>query len=234
MASPVAEEGYVGGCFNATTRLKMVPLPAMHNPRVTSRKGLRNVCIHSERYNPTNSPEQTMKRLSDSLSDLKKLQNRQKTHLAEVMDKLKQARHRKVSNRVIPHRADCMFYMNGHSANINRRSMFSQDEMHLLQLSSLSENIHLYYGKGVRIPQRRPLTRTIAKFEEHLKQEAENIQFLEDFDIAFNCTSRAITPAMTILPPHLGRESVMSGVYGRKAAFITEESKEEVEQENSV
>ena len=233
LASNVAENNFVGGCFNATTRLKMVPLPAQYLSQITSNKGKRSVRLHSQRYNPTHDScdERTAIRYSDSLVNVQKKRERQELHYALGIDQVEQAKQRKALNRIIPHRADCMFYMNGHSANINRRSMFSSNELSKLPPDSLSENRQLYYGRGIQISQTRPSSKAIAKLQEQLiNQQAEtnSSEFKLEKIRQDSSYRQSPTVSFSIPPPSptaSGRDSLMSAVYGKKAIFITEESR---------
>ena len=246
MSSTVAEDNSVGGCFNATT--KMVPLPSLHIPHLTAsaaaRKGIKSVRLHSQRYNPTqNCTNRTTLSYSDhSLANMRKLKNQQAENFARRFVQVDQARERKTANRIIPHRADGIFYMNGHSANINRRSMFSTDEMDILQQTDgLSENTDLYYGRGVRISnEHRPTSKAIAKLHNRLKQQAENDdEFIGDFDNSpqhqqshsppgSNREGLPIVVSFSVPPsaPLNKRQSLMSTIYGKKTVFITEDSKD--------
>ena len=199
-----------------------------------NRRGLRNVYIHTERYNPTIDPIINTKRFSDSLANLNKLRKRQQQHLAEGIDQVERAKIRKATHRVIPHRAEYLFYMNGHSARLNRRSMFSSDEIRQLQYNPPAENIRLFYGRGVGMSQQRPVSKAVERFHEDLKQQLDKSDRIIE-ELEFHHTNQIQTPDTPLLPSpslyHTGKDSVISGIHGRKAIFITEESKEDIESE---
>lgn len=224
LASTEPEASYIGHRFNATTRLKMVPLPSQHIPELSSiNKGIRGVCLHSTRYNPAlNTSDAVMQdadmiRYSDSMTDLLKQKQRQEVHFEHELQQLGKARKRKSTHKVNSHRADCMFYMHGHSANINRRSMFSADEIKQLKVDSISENKQLYYGRGLTRLQNKlsSRSRTLAKLQDTLNSETDNFEFIHD------TLSRGQTPSVSFSIP---TPPPPDAVYGKKATFITEES----------
>ena len=215
----------MGGCFNATTRHKMVPLRQQYLPQLT--RGIRSVRLHTQRYNPAQQETSSMIIHSDSLTNVKKEEQRQEIHYSTGQNQLEQVKERKVTNRFIPHRADRIFYMNGHSANLNKRRMFSADELHRLQLDSISENRHLYYGRGVRIPHiNRPSSKAITKLQQYLKEEGVN----QESELTNNrnkiIPSRASVSFLLPLSPTPSEErgTLMSAVYGKRATvFVTQD-----------
>ncbi len=202
----------------------MVPLRQQYLPQLT--RGIRNVRLHTQRYNPAQETTAVIIR-SDSLTNVKKEEQRQELHYSTGQNRLEQIKERKATNRLSPHRADCIFYMNGNSANINKRRMFSADELHRLQLDSISENRHLYYGRGVRIPHMdRPSSKAIIKLQQYLKEEGVN-------QVSELTNRNKIIPSRGsvsfLLPrspsPSEERGTLMSAVYGKRATvFVTQDS----------
>ncbi len=226
-------------CFNATSHLQMVPLPsALHIPHLSvstaASRGIKSVHLHSQRYNPTQCPPDRKTFGTTCYSNLlAESKHQQADHLAQRFNEVEKARQKRALNRIVPHRADCVFYMNGHSASINRRNMFSDEVMHRLrdlqQSDNLSENTDLYFGRGVRINNvHRPSSKAIIKLHDNLIQQQADTN--KDFAVNENMQLMSLvgdgavqTPVVSFSPP-FNNKRLISAVYGKKAVFITEEA----------
>lgn len=219
-------------CFNAATRMKMVPLRNEHIPELppsSTSKGIRGVRLHSLRYNPTMqdmTSDDNAVRYSDSMLNLQKQKTCQELHYERQLQQLGQARQRKSAPRSTARRAN--FYINGQSACINRRSMFSTEEMEQLKLKSISENKQLYYGRVLALMHNnRPPPSSIAKLQDNLMNDTtDDLTGLElNRFMPTDTRSRGQTQLMSVtfggsISPS-PRKTLLSAVHGKKA-FMTE------------
>lgn len=199
LSSPKAQPGAVGGSFNATTRVKCVPLPAIYNNLQASRRGVRNVSLHMKRYLPITGRPRTC---SNSLLALPRAEHRLKEHLLERDTELRKSRSLKRASEVIPHRIERAFYMSGHSAQLFDKQNVPPEELQAMQEEPLAENTELFYGKGFT-SSRGVRSRLVQKYEAKLKELAEMERSFgwEELTLDAGCysrTSRAITPAPPI------------------------------------
>ena len=227
LAPPTVQPGQIGGEFNATTVFKCVPLPTLYRPQ--TQRGMRQVSLHSDRYDPS-SPAyfQSRNTISDSLTDLQKLTQRQHQHLKHCHEKLDQARIKRTLCNT-PHRLDYSYYMSGHSASLHRRGMLSQNDLLQFKIKTPTENIGLYYGNVNGLRHQRPHSQAIKQFNNLIQlQTKEEEQFLPPFD--YSRSSQATTPAPS---SSRGRNSAFDG---KPAVFLTEsellEEQDEYRHEN--
>ena len=147
----------------SSTALKTVPLPTLYNLYQATRKGLRNVVIHSDRYIPATSPADLYQASHNGFtaSPLK----------GERIRTVELAKMRKASSAHVPHRTEFGFYMSGRSAPLLRRGEVTSEELqqlqHSFQQNSLAPNSALYYGRGVRSS--RPHSKAVQDFERKIK-----------------------------------------------------------------
>ena len=147
----------------SSTALKTIPLPTLYNHYQATRKGLRNVVIHSDRYIPATSPADLYQASHNDFtaSPLK----------GERIQTIELARMRKASSAHVPHRTEFGFYMSGRSAPLLRRGEVTSEELqqlqHSFQQNSLAPNSALYYGRGVRSS--RPHSKAVQDFERKIK-----------------------------------------------------------------
>lgn len=225
LCSAKARPGAVGGSFNSTSKVKCIPLPSIYDQNQVTRRGVRNVTLHSERYTPSFSSGCRTRTVSDSLLNLSELRRRQKDHLVDREMNIYRSRSLKKAREEIPHRLERAFYMNGHSAQFFNRQDLSPEEVSKLQAISLSQNKELYYGKGIRsVVRGRGPSRAVQRFERQLREATvEKRNGYEDYSVdvgQFSRVSRAITPASPI-PEEDGNE-VEKERQNSKEAFITE------------
>lgn len=202
MSPPRAHLGNVGGCFNSTTKIKMLPLPTIYDNRQVTQRGVRNVRLHSQRYTPSTGHSQTV---SDSLLNLPWLSTRQKEHLLSREADLVGSRSLQKASKVVPHREEKAFYMSGHTAQVFDKHEISPEELRELQSLSLSQNPQLFYGRGIRTRGGSVRSTAIDKFELKLRQASQRRRrdSWEGMPINFDTgrysrASRGITPAPTI------------------------------------
>lgn len=193
-----AQLGAVGGSFNSTSRIKRVPLPTLYNQHQATRRGVRNVSLHSHRYTPSSRHTRTV---SDSLLVLPQLVSRQKGHLVEHRKDLQRTQSLKTESKVVPHRVEKAFYMTGHTAQLFDREEIPQEEVRTLETVTLSQNPSLYYGKGIKSC--RIQSKAVQRFENKLKEVSQISQCygLEavNFDAGrYSRASRGITPSSPI------------------------------------
>ena len=184
--------------------MKCIPLPSIYDHNQVTRRGIRNVTLHSQRYTPSLRSEERRRTISDSLLHLSE-PRRQKEHLLDREMDVHRSRSLKQSREMIPHRLERAFYMNGHSAQFFNRQDLTPEELSALEAISLSQNRDLYYGKGMRSArraQRGGPIKAVQKFESQLREAVEerNREF-DDFSIdveTVHRVSRTVTPAATI------------------------------------
>ncbi len=105
---------------------------------------------------------------------------------------------------IAPHRVQQSYYMNGHTAQLFNREEIPQSELEDLQKMALSQNTHLYYGKGIRSFGGRT-SKIVKQFEDRLQETmtAKNhgsYATLEDIDSnRYSRASRAVTPGSPII-----------------------------------
>ena len=189
----------MGGSFNATTRVKCVPLPAIYNSLQVTHRGVRNVRLHLKRYLPITGRPRTR---SDSLLAVPQVEHRLKEHLLERDTDLRKSRSLKQASEVIPHRIERAFYMSGHSAQLFDKQNVPPEELQAMQEETLAENTDLFYGKGFTSA-RGVRSRQVQKYETKLKELAEmNRSFgWEELSLdagRYSRASRAVTPAPPI------------------------------------
>lgn len=205
--------------------MKCVPLPSIYNHNQVTRRGIRNVTLHTDRYTPSLRPGNRTRTISDSLLHLSE-SRRQKDHLIDREMNVHRSRSLKRARDVIPHRIDRAFYMNGHSAQVFNRQEFSPEELSMLQSASLSQNKDLYYGKGMRSTRKagRAASLAVQRFESRLREaKEERTRAYEDFSIdvaRMHRVSRAVTPAVTIPEEDVNEKGREGGA--SKETFITE------------
>lgn len=215
LAPPTVQPGQIGGEFNATTVFKCVPLPALYRPQ--TQRGMRQVSLHSDRYDPSSSAYfQSRNTISDSLTNLQKLTQRQHQHLKHCHEKLDQAR-TKMTLCNTPHRLDYSFYMSGHSANLHRRGMLPQNDLLQFKIKAPTENIGLYYGNINGLHHQRPNSQAMKQFHNLIQLQTKDEELLSEFD--YCRSSRATTPASRLPSSSRGRNSAMEG---KPAVFLTE------------
>ena len=172
------------------TTVKSVPLPTLYNHHQATRKGIRNIRIHSDRYLPASAPNFHPPLRDTSLHDI----------AVRAERNLEMAKTRKASSAHVPHRTEFGFYMSGNSASLYRKGELSREEIQRLQQSSLAPNSALYYGRGVRSS--RPQSKAVQDFERKVKAMAEGSEEVcEEGDKNIVRESRPITPAPTPAPP---------------------------------
>ena len=207
----------------SSTALKTVPLPTLYNHYQATRKGLRNVVIHSDRYIPATSPADLYQASHNGFtaSPLK----------GERIRTVELARMRKASSARVPHRTEFGFYMSGRSAPLLRRGEVTSEELqqlqHSFQQNSLAPNSALYYGRGVRSS--RPHSKAVQDFERKIKamtgdegtggeEKAEDLKVggssVSDGNTDIVRDSRPLTPTPSPAPPTDTRSA--------DAVFITE------------
>lgn len=203
LCSPRAIPGAIGGPFNSTTKVKCLPLPTVYNRHQFSSRGIRNVGLHSDRYLPI-SDQQRRRTVSDSLLNLSKLHTRQKEHLVHCETNVHESRTLQKQREVIPHRVEQAFYMSGLPAQLFNREDIPQSELEVLQKIALSQNTHLFYGRGIRSCGGKP-SKTVQRYEKRLHDtvSAQNTGYgLEDTGIdtgRYSRASRAVTPGSPIM-----------------------------------
>ena len=173
-----------------------------------TKRGIRNVTLHTERYTPSFHTGNRTRTTSDSLLNLTDPRGRQKDHLTDREMKVYRSRSLKKAREEIPHRLERAFYMNGHSAQFFNRHDLSPDELQALQAMSLTQNKELYYGRGMRstrLPQLgRGVNKAVQRFESQLREarreEEERRGEFDNSSVAggVHQVSGAITPASPI------------------------------------
>lgn len=202
LSAPLAVPGNVGGPFNSTTKFKAVPLPAMYSHHQLSNRGIRSVGLHTPRYVPTITSK--IRTVSDSLINLTQSGDKQKEHLFNSENNVLFSRKLQREREITPHRVEGSYYMNGLSAQLFNRDDIPQNELDVLQKMALSQNTHLYYGKGIRSVSGKT-AKLVKQFENRLKNciSAQNGKLnyaLEDIDAGrYSRTSRAVTPGSPLI-----------------------------------
>ena len=204
LSSAKVRPGVVGGSFNSTSKMKCIPLPSIYDHNQMTRRGVRNITLHSDRYTPSFRSGNQTRTTSDSLLHIPD-PSRQKCHLMDRELDVHRSRSLKKDSEVIPHRLERAFYMNGHSAQFFNRQDLTPEELSTLQAISLSQNKELFYGKGMRSARLgggRGRNRAVQRFESQLIEAAEERKReYDDFSIdvgRMHQVSRAVTPAVTI------------------------------------
>lgn len=203
LSSAKVRPGAVGGSFNSTSKMKCIPLPSIYDHNQVTKRGIRNITLHSERYTPSFRSGNRTRTISDSLLHLSE-PTRQKNHLLDRESDVHRSRSLKKAREVIPHRLERAFYMNGHSAQFFNRQDLTAEELSTLQAISLSHNRDLFYGRGMRSSRmgNRGPRKAVEKFQNQLREatEEEPVEY-DDFSIDMervHRVSRAVTPAVTI------------------------------------
>ena len=233
LSSAKARPGAVGGSFNSTSKMKCVPLPSIYDHNQVTKRGIRNITLHSDRYTPSFRTGNRTRTVSDSLLNLSDPRDRQKNHLMDREMNVHRSRSLKKAREEIPHRLERAFYMNGHSAPFFNRQDFSPDELQTLEALSLTQNKDLYYGKGLRSAGRgRAPSKVVQRFESQLREaREENRREFEDISVNIDHVGRlhrvsgAITPASPI--PEEEGDIMNGGEEGRerrmsKEIFVTQ------------
>ena len=211
--------GAVGGHFNSTTRIKFVPLPTLYTPQQVNYRGIRSVCLHTDRYLPAERHGRST--ISDSFLNLPLLDNRPKTRLVGQGERLRKARVFKRSSGVLPHRMEQLFYMSGHSARVQDKLGFSSNELEEMKRVKFAENPTLFYGRGLVQPpatSRAHQSRSVQRFEVRLKtalEHSRNYGLGDDDGLDSGCET---TPAPTIEEEEEHREEK----HHRRRTFVTE------------
>ena len=212
LSSAKAKPGAVGGSFNSTSKMKCIPLPSIYDNNQVTKRGIRNVTLHTERYTPSFRAGNRTRAVSDSLLNLTDHpRGRQKDHLMDREMNVHRSRSLKKAREEIPHRLERAFYMNGHSAQFFNRQDLSEDELQTLQALSLTQNKELYYGRGMRATRlllERGPNKAVQRFESQLRgaREEKERRELEDFSVdsgagtgrGHGVSGGAITPASPI------------------------------------
>ena len=142
--------------------------------------------------------------MSDSLLNLSKLHTRQKEHLVHRENNVHESRSLQKQREVIPHRVEQAFYMSGLPAQLFNREEIPQSELEALQKIALSQNAHLFYGRGIRSCGGKS-SKTVQRFEKRLHDtvSAQSRGYgLEDAGIdtgRYSRASRAVTPGSPIM-----------------------------------
>lgn len=213
LSSAKAKPGAVGGSFNSTSKMKCIPLPSIYDHNQVTKRGIRNITLHTERYTPSFHAGNRTRTISDSLLNLTDPRGRQKDHLIDREMNVYRSRSLKRTREEIPHRLERAFYMNGHSAQFFNRQDLSPDELQVLQAMSLTQDKELYYGRGMRSTRQLQLGRgpnkAVQRFESQLREarrgEEERRREFDDSSIdggtvagRVHRVSGAITPASPI------------------------------------
>ena len=225
LSSAKAKPGAVGGSFNSTSKMKCIPLPSIYDHNQVTKRGIRNITLHTERYTPSFHAGTRTRTISDSLLNLTDPRGRQKDHLMDRELNIHRSRSLKKAREEIPHRLERAFYMNGHSAQFFNRQDLSPDELQALQAMSLTQNKDLYYGRGMRSARLlgRGPNKAVQRFESQLRKvREEKRREYEDFSTETvterdHRVSGAITPASPIPEEEEGRERRKS-----KEIFVTQ------------
>ena len=205
LCSAKAKPGAVGGSFNSTSKMKCIPLPSIYDHHQVTRRGIRNITLHSERYTPSFRSGGQSRTISDSLLHLA-VPRRQKEHLLDREMDVQRSRSLKKSREEIPHRLERAFYMNGHSAQFFNRQDLTPEELSALQAISLSQNRELYYGRGMRSARRGQggPVKAVQRFQTQLREAVEDRdREFDDFSIDIETVhrvSRTATPATVAVP----------------------------------
>jgi hypothetical protein len=195
--------------------MKCIPLPSIYDHNQVTKRGIRNVTLHTERYTPSFHAGDKTRTISNSLLTLTNPRGRQKDHLIDREMNIYRSRSLKKAREDIPHRLERAFYMNGHSAQFFNRQYLPPDELQALQAMSLTQNKELYYGRGVRSTRQQQLqlgrapNKAVQRFESQLREarreEEERRREFEDSSIdsgtvagRVHRVSAAITPASPI------------------------------------
>ena len=188
----------------------MVPLPTIYNRHQYTYKGVRNVCLHTNRYTP--SAWNCARTFSDSLLNVRKLPTRQKKHLDHCEVGVKKSKSLKKASEVVPHRTERAFYMNGESTSLFDRQEIPPEEIRVLRTLALAQNKELYYGKGISSRAAKRANKAVQLYETRLRLASEPSKEygLEGIDIdagRFSRVSGAVTPGSPILeePHHIER-----------------------------
>ncbi len=144
--------------------------------------------------------------MSDSLINLTKpdFNHKQKEHLFNSENGMMCSRKLQRGREITPHRVEESYYMNGLTAQLFNREEIPQNELEVLQKMALSQNTHLYYGKGIRSVAGKA-SKIVKKFENRLKDSisANNGRLsyaLEDIDVGrYSRASRAVTPGSPLM-----------------------------------
>ena len=180
----------------SATMVKSVPLPTLYNHHQATRKGIRNIRIHSDRYLPASAPTFHPPMRDTSQHDI----------AARAERNLEIAKYRKSSSAHVPHRTEFGFYMSGNSASLYRKGELSREEIQRLQQSSLAPNSALYYGRGVRGS--RPQSKAVQDFERKVQEITKGSEeIFEEGDKNIVRESRPITPTPTPAPPTAPEDS---------------------------
>jgi hypothetical protein len=196
--------------------MKCIPLPSIYDHNQVTKRGIRNVTVHTERYTPSFHAGDRTRTISDSLLTLTNPRGRQKDHLIDrEMNVYRSRSLKKARDQDIPHRLERAFYMNGHSAQFFNRQDLPPDELQALQAMSLTQNKELYYGRGVRSTRQQQLqlgrapNKAVQRFESQLREaRREEEERRREFEDSSNDSgtvagrvhrvSGAITPASPI------------------------------------
>lgn len=198
LSPPDAKPGAVGGSFNSTTKVKMVPLPTIYSRHQYTYKGVRNVCLHTGRYTP--SARNQPRTISHSLLNISTMQRKHLNHCETGVQKSKSL---KKASEVVPHRIERAFYMNGESTQLFDRQDIPPEEVQALRTLALAQNTDLYFGKGISSRRAKRANRTIQDFETKLRLASEQSKDygLEEMGIdagRFSRASRTVTPGSPI------------------------------------
>ena len=239
LSSAKAKPGAVGGSFNSTSKMKCVPLPSIYDHNQVTKRGIRNITLHTERYTPSFYAGNRTRTISDSLLNLTDPRGRQKDHLMDRETNVHRSRSLKKAREEIPHRLERAFYMNGHSAQFFNRQYLSPDELQALQAMSLTQNKDLYYGRGMRSARLlgRGPSKAVQKFESQLREvREEKRREFDDYGAdaltgRVNRVSGAITPASPIPEEEKeeGRERRKS-----KEIFVTQSESASGDDDNNI
>ena len=208
--------------------MKIKYVPTTNRPTSSAHitpRSVRNVPLHSERYNPTRQRVGPLM----SLIHLGQLSSRQQDHMIQQIRNAHKIQLRKQNHSPFQHRTDYAFYLNGLSASLHNRDLIPDSVVNRYKLHPPTQDNGLYYGRGL-MPQAQdiPPSRALDKYKERLKQQSDitnlDLSLLQDYPL--NYTSRANTPASPLLlstsPPATmatrGRDSAM----GNQRTFVTE------------
>ena len=223
------KKGATGGSFKSAIKIKYVPMtPQASSHAQLSHRSIRNVPVHSERYNPTGQRVGPL----TSLLHLGRPMSRQQNHMIQCINYSNKVKMRKQNHTPFQHRTDHVFYMNGLSANLHSRVAIPDAVIDQYKLHPPSHNVRLYYGKGLSQSHDVHHSKTLEKYRSKLKEQSEitninlDLSFLEDYPL--HHTDRVNTPASPLLMSS-GPSAAMAtkgndSVTSDKRTFVTEGS----------